>query len=387
MSAATPHRHPQTVLSVAGLTTYLQDLIEGDPQLQLVWVTAEVSSVHSHRSGVFFTLSDEEGAAIRAVVWTSQLPKLVQMPAVGEQLIVLGSVRVYRQRGEYQLSVWQTLPAGEGLQALRYQQLRSRLEMEGLFDPLRKRPLPSHPQIIAVVTSPSAAAWGDIQRTLLRRYPGLKILLSPALVQGEQASAAIVAAIQRIEEDGRAEVIILARGGGAVEDLSCFNDERVVRAIAECSIPIITGIGHQRDESLADLVADVSVHTPTAAAESVVPALSDLYIQHQERQQRLLTAITYRLKVEQEQVQRLKSRLKNLPVTSTTLQQAIAKCELLKQKLAALDPQAVLSRGYAILQQSDGKMIHSSENLMPAQELIIKLAAGQIKVKILEILE
>ena len=195
------------------------------------------------------------------------------MPAVGEQIIVLGSIRLYPARGEYQLSVWQAIPAGVGLQALRFQQLKNRLTAEGLFDDERKQPLPTHPQTIAVVTSPTAAAWGDIQKTLKSRYPGLQVLFSPATVQGEQAPNSIAKAIQRVEKDGRAEVLILGRGGGAVEELACFNDERVVRAIAECSIPIITGIGHQRDESLADLAADASVHTPTAAAEIVVPSL------------------------------------------------------------------------------------------------------------------
>ncbi|NEQ23115.1 MAG: exodeoxyribonuclease VII large subunit, partial [Microcoleus sp. SIO2G3] len=255
---------PEVTLSVAGLTDYIQELLEQDEQLRQVWVSGEVSSANRHRSGLFFTLQDPDSkASIQCVVWTSQLSKLVQLPVSGEQLIVLGSLRVYPQRGQYQLSVWQALPAGEGLQALRYRQLRNRLEAEGLFDEERKRSLPTHPQIIGVVTSPQAAAWGDIQRTLKRRYPGLQVLLSPAQVQGELAPASIVVAIERVKRDGRAQLLILSRGGGASEDLACFNDERVVRAIAECSIPVLTGIGHQRDESLADLVADAYAHTPT----------------------------------------------------------------------------------------------------------------------------
>ena len=258
---------PDTALSVAGLTSYLQDLLEGDRNLQSIWLTGEVSNVSHHPSGCFFTLCDtDKSAAIRCVVWNSQRQKLVQMPAKGEQLLVLGSIRVYKNRGEYQLTVVQSLPAGEGLQALRLQQLRSRLDAEGFFDPARKRPIPAHPQIVAVVTSDTGAAWGDIQRTLAQRYPGLRVLLSPTGVQGELAAAAIARAIARVELDGRADVIILGRGGGSAEDLACFNDERVVRAIANCAIPIITGIGHERDESLADLVADKRAHTPTAAA-------------------------------------------------------------------------------------------------------------------------
>jgi exodeoxyribonuclease VII large subunit len=214
---------PEATVSVAGLTDYIQELLEQDNQLRQVWVTGEISSANQHRSGLFFTLQDPDSkASIQCVVWTSQLSKLVQLPVPGEQLFILGSIRVYPQRGQYQLSVWQALPAGEGLQALRYRQLRNRLEAEGLFDEQRKRSLPTHPQIVAVVTSPQAAAWGDIQRTLRRRYPGLRVLLSPAQVQGELAPASIVEAIKRVERDGRAQLLILSRGGGSSEDLACL---------------------------------------------------------------------------------------------------------------------------------------------------------------------
>ncbi|NEQ99151.1 MAG: exodeoxyribonuclease VII large subunit [Cyanothece sp. SIO2G6] len=278
MATTAPHLIlPESPVSVAGLTQYIQDLLEQDDQLRQLWVTGEVSSATQYRSGLFFTLQDPDAAAaIDCVVWRNRFSGLVTMPTVGEQVIALGQVRLHRQRGHYQLNVWQLLPGGQGLRALRQQQIRQRLAAEGLFDPTRKRSLPSHPHTIAVVTSPQAAAWGDIQRTLRQRYPGLHVLFSPALVQGVQAPDSIVQAIQRVETDGRAEVLILSRGGGATEDMDCFNDERVVRAIAHCSIPIISGIGHQRDESLADLVADVHVHTPTAAAETAAPLLTDL---------------------------------------------------------------------------------------------------------------
>ena len=304
---------PDTALSVAGLTDYLKLLLEQDEILRQVWVTGEVSSTNHHQSGLFFTLKDTDStASIKCVAWKSQVAKLAQMPVTGEQLIILGSIRIYPQRGEYQLTVWQALPAGVGLQALRYQQLKNRLQAEGLFDTERKRHIPPHPQIIAVVTSPTAAAWGDIQKTLKHRYPGLHILFSPATVQGEQAPASIVKAIERVKKDGRAEVLILSRGGGAVEELACFNDERVVMAVANCPIPVITGIGHQRDESLTDLVADLCVHTPTAAAETVVPALADLQIQHQQRITGLCTAVNSSLAAREQQLQGLKHRLRQL---------------------------------------------------------------------------
>lgn len=400
---------PDTAVSVAGLTEYIRSLLEQDEQLRQIWVIGEVSSANNHRSGLFFTLQDPDGqAAIKCVVWSGQLPKLMQIPTVGEQLIVLGSIRLYPARGEYQLSVWQALPAGVGLQALRYQQLRNRLEAEGLLDPQRKRSLPSHPQTIAVVTSPTAAAWGDIQKTLRQRYPGLHVLFAPATVQGEQAPESIVKAIERVEKDGRAEVIILSRGGGAVEELACFNDERVVRAVANCTIPIITGIGHQRDESLVDLVADENVHTPTAAAERIVPALADLYNQHQQRVVSLQQAVQRELETADDQLQGLRERLQRLrldkqvqqqmqaliwqrqklvQITSVKLQQATQHLEMLRQKLTALDPKAVLQRGYGVVRQEDGMIVRNASELAMGQELVIQLGQGEVKVRVTELIK
>ncbi len=375
-------------LSVARLTSYLQDLLEGDRRLQSLWVTGEVASVSEHPSGTYFTLCDaDKSAAIRCVVWKSQRQKLLEKPTKGAQLLVLGSLRVYKTRGEYQLNVSQSLDAGEGLQALRLEQLRSRLDAEGLFSPANKRPLPAHPKIVAVVTSDTSAAWGDIQRTLTQRYPRLQVLLSPTGVQGESAPAEIVRAIARVELDGRADLIILGRGGGAAEDLACFNDERVVRAIGNCAIPIITGIGHERDESLADLVADKRAHTPTAAAEQAVPNLADIYFQHRQRVVNLAQVVRSRLQKEEKHLQLLQNRLKRLPVTSRTLQQASGKLEVLQQKLSALNPAAVLERGYAAAIQSDGTIVRSTEGLVLGEELTLKLSRGVVKVKIVEILD
>ncbi|MBF2004619.1 MAG: exodeoxyribonuclease VII large subunit [Chlorogloeopsis fritschii C42_A2020_084] len=397
---------PDAAVSVAELTDYIRFLLEQDEQLRQIWVIGEVSSANHHRSGLFFTLQDPDaGAAIKCVVWNSQLPKLMQMPIVGEQIIILGSMRVYPQRGEYQLSVWQALPAGVGLQALRYQQLRSRLEAEGLFASERKRSLPIHPQIIAVITSPTAAAWGDIQKTLKHRYPGLHILFSPATVQGEQAPESIANAIQRVERDGRAQVLILSRGGGAVEELACFNDERVVRAVANCSIPVITGIGHQRDESLVDLVADESVHTPTAAAERVVPALVDLYNQHRQRITNLQQVVYGELETAENQLQGLRNLLRRLRLDTQVQQELLAlgwkrrrlmqattskllhanqHLEMLRQKLATLDPKAVLERGYAVVRQENGIIVRNAADLGIGQELLVQLGQGEVKVKVME---
>jgi exodeoxyribonuclease VII large subunit len=412
---------PAEVLSVGGLTDYIQSLLELDEQLLQVWVTGEISSASRHRSGMFFTLQDPDTqASIRCVVWTQQLERLVVQPSAGEQIIVLGRIRLYPQRGEYQLLVWQALPAGAGLRALRARQLRDRLAAEGLFDLERKRPLPPHPQTIAVVTSAQAAAWGDIQRTLLSRYPGLRVLLSPAQVQGEQAPASIVTAIRRVIDDGRAEVLLLSRGGGATEDMDCFNDERVVRAISESPIPVIAGIGHQRDESLADLVADVCAHTPTAAAQQAVPDLQDLIVLHHERIQALSNVVADQLWMAQTQLesqhhrlQRIKGQLqRQLSQEAKTLTQLQQRLQLtsrqrlqqqqhhlqgLAQRLQNLDPQAVLQRGYAIVRTIPQKspsqksltqkpqIVRQASQLQPGQELTLQLAKGHAKVTVVEI--
>jgi exodeoxyribonuclease VII large subunit len=341
------------------------------------------------------------------VIWNSQLERLATVPTQGEKFIILGRIHVHPQRGQYQLIVWQVLPGGEGLRALRHRQLQNRLESEGLFDPDRKRTLPCHPRVVAVVTSPQAAAWGDIQRTLRRRYPGLHVLFSPALVQGDQAPDSLVRAIQRVIHGNRADVLILARGGGATEDMACFNDERVVRAIAECPIPVISGIGHQRDESLTDLVADCYAHTPTAAAEQAVPCLADLATEHQERMLALAEAMQYRLELDRDRLQRLHSRLHQLKLdqklnhevqrlnwirqrliqsTNQQLQTGQQRCQLLKQKLHTLDPRSVLKRGYAVVRQSNGAIARNTASVSPGESLSVHLGQGQLKVTVTEIL-
>lgn len=375
-------------ISVAGISFYIKEILEQDYQLQQISVIGEVSSTNLNSGSLYFTLSESDNSAsIPCAIWRNTLQNIHHQPQKGEQIIVTGTISFYLPRGNYKLIVNTVYLAGEGIQNLRYLQLRSRLKAEGLFDQKNKRTLPKFPKTLAVVTSDNAAAWGDIKRTIKQRYPLVKILLSPTLVQGEFAPITIVEAIQRVELDGRAEVIILARGGGAIEDLSCFNDERVIRVIADCKIPIITGIGHQRDETLTDLVADYSAHTPTAAAEKVVPNQNQLYDEYYQIVARIIDALRTRLNEEKANLKSLKNRLKNIPQTSITLDKAIVKYQILKQKLAALNPRAVLSRGYAVVQKTDGKLVNSTTDLSKDQELIIQLNSGKVKVKIMDLFE
>jgi exodeoxyribonuclease VII large subunit len=396
----------ESPISVASLTETIKFLLEDNDLLRQVWVIGEVSSLNPHRSGLFFGLQDPQSKAlINCVVWSSQMLRLSTEPRKGEQVIVLGSIKLYPAQGRYQLTVWQCLAAGEGLRALRYRQLRERLTAAGLFDPECKQALPRHPQAVAVVTSANGAAWGDIQRSLSRRYPGLRVLLSPALVQGEQAAASIVRAIATVQQDGRAEVLILARGGGAREDLTCFDTEEVVRAIADCPIPVITGIGHERDESLADLAADACAHTPTAAAELAVPRWTDLYQEHSARVQVLRHLVSQRLQEQQTHLEALRARLHRArpeqrlaqeqqrlqwlqrqltQIVRSRLGQAQQRQELLREKLISLDPTAVLRRGYAVV-RAESEIVRTSQDVHLGQTVQIQLGRGELTAQITQI--
>jgi exodeoxyribonuclease VII large subunit len=392
------------LLSVGGVSRYLKSLLGGDPYLTRLWVVGEVSSCQRNHTGhLFLTLVDpESGDVLRGVVWQSQAARLSFWPEVGQQVLALGQVGIYSGGSYYRLVIWQLLPAGEGLLAWRFQQLKARLAAEGLFD--NQRPLPTHPQCIAVVSSPDAAGWGDIRRTLNQRYPGLRVLFSPAQVQGEAAPESIVRAIRRVEQDGRAEVLLIARGGGAGEDLACFNDERVVRAIAECRIPVVTGIGHQRDETLADYAADYAAHTPTAAAERVVPDLRELQRQGSQLRQRLVTCTLQVLEKAQERLHHAHHRLlqihperllhqaqKHLLQRQQRLVQAVRhrlqeqqqRHQALQQHLQALDPAAVLRRGYALVRDERGSLVRNP-CLPPQTRLRIELAGGSFWVRVEE---
>ncbi len=396
-------------LSVGGLVDYIKALLEEDSRLRQVWVVGEVSSANNHSKGLFFNLADLDGnATISCVVWRSQFAKISALPKVGEQVTVLGTVKVYPQRSSYQITVWQVLPTGDGLKALRLRQLKQRLEAEGLFDPQYKRPLPTLPQTIAVVSSPQAAAWGDIQRSLRQHHPGLRVIFSPAIVQGDSAPDSIVAALERVARDGRAEVVILARGGGASEDLDCFDDERVVRAVADCPIPVVTGIGHQRDESLADLASDLCAHTPTAAALAAVPALADLEADHRLRVTQVQDLVTEALFIAQDDLHNLGQRLQRLRLdhrieqqqdrlaqikrrltqgVQVELRRATERCQALRAHLMTLDPDTVVRRGYALVKDEAGQLVTQANTLHPGQTLQVQLAQGQVSVQVIDVID
>ncbi len=264
------------ILRVSELSRRIRTLLDGDPTLADVWVEGEVSQPSFPPSGhCFFTLKD--GASqVKAVLFREELARAAVRPVHGMNLICHGRVRAYEAQGIYQLYVESVTPAGAGDLHAEYEQLRIRLAAEGLFDERLKRPLPRWPRRIGVVTSPVGAVWRDIGNVLRRRYPLAEVVLSPTIVQGATAAPAVVRALERLYARPELDVIILARGGGSLEDLAAFNDERVARAIFAAGIPVISAVGHEVDFTIADFIADLRAPTPSAAAELAVPLRKDL---------------------------------------------------------------------------------------------------------------
>ena len=280
-------------LTVSELTERIQGVLE--TEFVDVWVEGEISNLKHAASGhYYFSLKDEE-AQIRAVVWKTDARLVKFRPRDGLKVLARGTVRVYPPRGDYQLTVQVLEPLGKGSLQQAFEELKERLEREGLFDAARKRPLPMLPRRIGVVTSPTGAVLRDILRVLRSRYPNLEVLVYPALVQGEGASAEIAQGIRVLGRLGGLDVIVLARGGGSLEDLWAFNEEGVARAIAASRIPTISAVGHETDFTIADFVADLRAPTPSAAAERVVQAKEELAARVASLEERCSAALRLRL--------------------------------------------------------------------------------------------
>lgn len=358
------------VISVGALTGYIKELLESDRLLEDIWLEGEVSNMYPSPAGHwYFSLKDEQ-SQLKCVVWRSLAARQRHLPRNGDQISIHGRITVYEPQGSYQLLGDVILPAGIGMLAMRLEQLRQRLEAEGLFDESRKRPIPEVPKAIGVVTSASGAVWHDIQNVVRRRYPFTELILSPTPVQGDQAPEQIATAIARLQEVERVEVIIVARGGGSLEDLFCFNDERVVRAIFSSRVPVISGVGHETDMTLADLVADVRAPTPSAAAELAVPSILEMVEQLNDLTARAsdvmndlwqeyasaLEVAARRLRRESP-AERIRRSRESVTLLSRRLRQAerhrvaMQGLELkrLRDLLQTLDPEAMLRRGYARL--------------------------------------
>ncbi|GEB40589.1 exodeoxyribonuclease VII large subunit [Leuconostoc lactis] len=414
-------------LTIRALTAYLKRKFDADPYLEKVYVTGEISNLGRRRGRhLYFSIKDPEGQAVISAAMFSYANRLKFVPEKGMKVNAVGRIQVYEPSGTYSIILEQMTPDGIGELFLAYEQLKKKLAAEGLFQ-LPKRPLPVFPKKIAVVTSPTGAVIEDIARTVQRRFPMAQVVLFPALVQGDKAAASVVKQIKRIDASGEYDTLIVGRGGGAIEDLWAFNDETLARTIAAAKIPIISSVGHETDNTLADLVADHRAATPTAAAELATPVtltqlvarLNELQLRLTVRMKTLITSRQQRLaRVAQRPIfqqpdrlyvgynqrvdqlsQRLSQQMQQRLVTAqhqldnltqrqrqlrqTLLQAPREKVQLLTAKLDLISPLKILTRGYVVLSKADQVVRHVDE-LQPEDKVTVRLADGQATAKIIE---
>ena len=391
-------------LTVGQLAEHITHLIRTDLLLSDLSVVGEISNFVRAKSGhLYFSLKDEE-ATIACVMWRGRAAALFELPKDGQRVIVSGHLDFYPPRGNLQVIVRTLRPEG-GIGDLyqRYEALKKQLQEEGLFAEERKRPLPPLPRRIAVVTSATGAALRDILRVLRTRWPLTDVLLAPSLVQGADAPAAIIDALYRLYQRDDIDVIILARGGGSIEDLWAFNDEALARMIAASPVPVVTGIGHETDFTIADFVADHRAPTPSAAAAAVTPDIWEMQRLIAAYEARLFELMTGQITTKRQQIAQFQAILRRYAPQYRIDQYRLQVDELsrrlsaalhhqlnhqrleidgLAHRLEALNPKAVLARGYALIQDDHGKVIDSVKKTFPQQRLHITLADGQLRARV-----
>ena len=384
------------VYTVSQVTAYLTEVLETDPLLADLTVKGEVSNLRVSSAGhAYFTLKDEQ-SVLNCVMFRGQ-PGAVLLDN-GIALLAHGQVRFYEPRGSTDFVVDLAVPEGRGELDLELERLRLRLGAEGLFEATRKRPLPPFPRVVGVVTSPTGSVFHDIQNVIRRRYPLVELVLSPTPVQGEKAAASIAAALERLDRVGHADVIVVARGGGSLEDLWPFNEEIVARAIYASRTPVVTGVGHETDFTIADQVADARAPTPSAAAEMVVPDQNALRQQLSELAAQCSRALLHQLQASRAEVAGLARRMESsLPDAGTwrrrvdDLAQTVhrglvgrlkitrTRVEGLEHKLRALDPVATLGRGFSVVQRVvNGEVVTSTSQVSGGDSLAITVTDGVI---------
>jgi exodeoxyribonuclease VII large subunit len=386
------------VLNVTQITQYLRALLENDEILKDVWVQGEISNLSLPTSGhIYFTLKDES-SALRCVIWKNAAFGIRHTLHEGVSVEAHGSISIYERSGQYQLYVDMLRPAGEGALYQLFLELKAKLEAEGLFSEERKRPLPSFPHFIGIVTSPTGAALQDILNTLRHRFPLAEVILAPTAVQGEEAPQQIVKAIEGLNYGSQSDVIIVARGGGSLEDLWVFNDERVVRAIVASRAPVVTGIGHETDFTLADFAADLRAPTPTGAAVLATPDIQDLYARLENTEFALTAGFqnkiidwrsglqtiqfeleklspTWRLNQEVQRLDELQHTI--LRLMSHQLEMSVQKIDQLRNRILSLDPLQVLQRGYAIVSDKSGLTVNSLSKVTINEDVDVRLRDGR----------
>jgi exodeoxyribonuclease VII large subunit len=389
--------------TVSDLTRHLRQILEADPGLQGIWVQGEVSNLSRPASGhLYFTLKDP-GASLRCVMWRSEVSRLRFALQDGMAVEAHGSLGIYEVSGQYQLYTDSLRPLGEGALFQEYLRLKALLEAEGLFDPGRKRLIPVNPRRIGIVTSPSGAAVQDILNTLRRRMPLAEVILAPVPVQGDEAPAAIVTALSELNRVAAPEVILLARGGGSIEDLWAFNDERVVRAVCASAAPVITGVGHETDFTLVDFASDLRAPTPTAAAElatgitvldlrqrsfEILQELAGNMDRLFQTRRNLLDGFTTglrfysplrRLKTDRQRVDDLNRRVN--AALAHWLELGVAGMRGLESRLMALNPMAVLQRGYAVVTKNE-QVVASRSQVQEGDALRVRLHDGEFDARV-----
>lgn len=389
--------------TVSDLTRHLRQILEADPGLQGIWVQGEVSNLTRPASGhLYFTLKDP-GASLRCVMWRGEVSRLRFALQEGMAIEAHGSLGIYEVSGQYQLYTDSLRPLGEGALYQEFLRLKALLEAEGLFDPGRKRLIPANPRRIGIVTSPSGAAVQDILNTLRRRMPLAEAILAPVPVQGAEAPAAIVTALGELNRVAAPEVILLARGGGSIEDLWAFNDERVVRAVCASPAPVITGVGHETDFTLVDFASDLRAPTPTAAAElatgitvldfrqrlaEILQELAgNMAILLQTRRQFLdgiTTGLRFysplrRLQTDRQRLDDLNRRVN--AALAHRLELGMAGMRGLENRLIALNPMAVLQRGYAVVTKNK-QVVASRSQVQEGDALRVRLRDGEFDARV-----
>jgi len=386
-------------LSVSDLTNLVRETLTENKLLANVWVSGEVSNFKAHTSGhCYFTLKDER-ASMRMVMWRSRASTLSFRPVDGMKVLARGSISVYERDGNYQLYVDQLEPDGLGSLYLAFEQLKQKLQAEGLFRAERKRPLPRFPRTVAVLTSPTGAAVRDIVTVMQRRWALTHVLVVPVVVQGAEAAPSIVEGLTLAGALDEVEVVILGRGGGSLEDLWAFNDERVARAIVNCRVPVVSAVGHETDVTIADLVADLRAPTPSAAAELVVPDKQELGRRLTQLQTRMAKGVGGKMSSLRQYLDYLAMKFKAAsPAGTITARQQAAqglrlrmdsavrrvlersRAEVSQQsmRLEAMSPLKVLARGYS-LTRLGALILKSEQDVMIGDTLTTTLATGTIR--------
>ncbi|MEX0892751.1 MAG: exodeoxyribonuclease VII large subunit [Gemmatimonadota bacterium] len=374
--APQPGPTPDEACSVTQLNALVKATLE--EMLPPLWVSGEVTGWKRYRGSghCYFALRDEL-AQVRAVMFRSDAGRLPTDPEEGMRVRVLAAATLYERRGDFQLVVRQLeAEGGDGLWRLAFERLRGKLDAEGLLAPERKRALPAHPVCVGVVTSPVGAALQDILNILARRAPWTRVVLSPARVQGDGAAAEVAAALGRLDAAGVADVIIVGRGGGSMEDLWAFNEEPVARAIAACTVPVISAVGHETDVTIADLVADLRAPTPSAAAEYAVPDGAELRRGLRLTEERLRGALVSTVAAAREQVEGWNVALED--AVQYRLEAARERLKGSAALLEALSPLAALGRGYAVPRGRDGRVLRSAADFAPGMPFQLRVRDGEL---------